>query len=308
MSNRQRVAVIGSRGQLGSDLVEALRNREVFEVVPLTREQADCTDADAVRRTLLQTRPGIVVNCAAFVRVDDCEDHAKEAFEINALGALYIARACAEIDAMCVYISTDYVFDGAKISAYTESDAPCPINVYGASKLTGEHLVRQAAPRWLVVRMASLFGKTGARGKGGNFVETVIAKAKAREPLRIVDDLRMSPTYSYDAAQAVVQLLQSNATGLLHLTNHGCCTWYEFAAAILAMTGLSAEIEAVSSRSYPAKAARPKNSSLASERLDGILSLPLRSWSSALTAYLVEKAYISNPTSHQRVQALPCED
>jgi dTDP-4-dehydrorhamnose reductase len=308
MSNRQRVAVIGSRGQLGSDLVEALQNCEGFEVVPLTREQADCTNADAVRRTLLQTRPRIVVNCAAFVRVDDCEDHAKEAFEINAIGALHVARTCAEIDAMCVYISTDYVFDGTKANPYLESDPTCPINVYGASKLTGEHLVRQAAPRWLVVRMASLFGKTGARGKGGNFVETVIAKAKACEHLRVVNDGRISPTYSYDAAHALVQVLQSKATGLLHLTNHGSCTWYEFAAAVLATMGLSAEIEPVNSINYPTKAARPKNSSLASERLDGILSLPLRSWRSALTAYLGEKAYISNSASPERLQSLPGED
>jgi dTDP-4-dehydrorhamnose reductase len=306
--NRNSVAIFGSTGQLGTDLVKVLRESKNFDVVPLTHEDADCTDAEAVRQVLTRTRPQVVINSAGYVRVDDCEDRAQEAFQVNAIGAWHIAKACAEIDALCVYVSTDYVFEGTKSTPYVESDPPCPINVYGASKLAGEHLVRQAAPRWLIVRMASLFGKTGARGKGGNFIETIIAKAKAGEPLRIVDDVRISPTYSYDAAQAVAQLLQSDAAGLLHLTNRGCCTWYELAVATLSMMGLSTRIGPVGSASYPTKAARPQNSSLASERLDSILASPLRPWRSGLEAYLLEKGYISNPALPQRVQALPLED
>lgn len=306
--NRNRVAIFGSTGQLGSDLVKVLRESGSFEVVPLKHEDADCTDAEAVRKVLTATLPRIVINSAAYVRVDDCEDRAQEAFQVNAIGAWHIAKTCAEIDALCVYVSTDYVFDGTKSTPYVESDPTCPINVYGASKLAGEHLVRRAAPRWLIVRMASLFGKTGARGKGGNFIETVIAKAKAGEPLRIVNDVRMSPTYSYDAAQAVAQLLQSDASGLLHLTNRGGCTWYELAVAILSMMGLSTRIEPVSSASYPTKAARPENSSLASERLDGILAAPLRPWRSGLAAYLLERGHISSPALLQQDQALSLED
>ena len=289
MSNRRRVAVIGSRGQLGNDLVDVLRNHEDFEAIPLTREQADCTDAASVRRALLQVRPQIVVNCSAFVRVDECEDRPQQAFEVNALGALNIARACAEAGALCVYVSTDYVFDGSKTVPYSESDSAYPVNVYGASKLAGELLVRQSVPHWLIVRAASLFGKTGARGKGGNFVETILAKVKAGEPLRIVDDIRMSPTYARDAATTLVGLIDSGVDGIVHLTNDGACTWYEFAKQILDLMGLRADIDPVSSKEYPTRARRPENSALLSERS----LVELRSWHDALKAYLVEKGHIS---------------
>jgi dTDP-4-dehydrorhamnose reductase len=289
VSSKRRVAVIGSRGQLGNDLVEALQNHEDFEAIPLTREQTDCADAANVRRALLQVRPQIVVNCAAFVRVDDCEDRPQQAFEVNALGALNVARACAEADALCVYISTDYVFDGSKTTPYSESDSTYPVNVYGASKLAGEVLVRQSVPHWLIVRAASLFGRTGARGKGGNFVETIVAKVKAGESLRIVDDIRMSPTYARDAATTLVGLIDSGVDGIVHLTNDGACTWYEFAKQIVDLMGVRAAIDPVSSTEYPTRARRPKNSALLSERS----LVKLRSWQDALKAYLVEKGHIS---------------
>src|SRR5581483_6664773 len=130
-----RVAILGSTGQLGTDLVEVLRRDDRFEVTPLTHQEADCTRAGEVRAVIARIKPDHVINCAAFVRVDDCEDQPDVAFAVNAVGAF------------CVYISTDYVFDGTKQTAYVESDAPNPINVYGASKLAGEYLVRQAAPR-----------------------------------------------------------------------------------------------------------------------------------------------------------------
>jgi dTDP-4-dehydrorhamnose reductase len=289
VNSRRRVAVIGSGGQLGTDLVETFQSHEAFEVIPLTRAQADCTDAESVRKAVLQVRPPIVVNCAAFVRVDECEDQPQQAFVVNAVGALHVARACAEADSICVYISTDYVFDGSKAGPYTESDSACPVNVYGASKLAGEILVRQTVPHWLIVRAASLFGRTGARGKGGNFVETIIAKAKTGEPLRIVNDVRMSPTYTRDAATALVGLVEGGADGIVHLTNDGACTWYEFAEQILDLVGLHVSIDPVSSEEYPTPARRPKNSVLRSERS----LVKLRSWKDALKAYLIEKGHMS---------------
>src|SRR5262245_5622036 len=198
-----KVAIFGSTGQLGTDLVDVFKASGFFDVIPLTHEEADCRDADAVRKVVRHSSPQFVINCAAYVRVDDCEDHVHEAFKVNAIGALNIARACAEVDARCIYISTDYVFDGEKATPYVESDTPNPINVYGASKLAGEYLVRQSAPRWLIVRVSSLFGKSGARGKGGNFIETVVRKAKAGNQLHMINDITMSPTYARDAAVAL---------------------------------------------------------------------------------------------------------
>ncbi len=181
--------------------------------MPVSHADCDCTNANEVAEVLRKLHPDVVINCAAYVRVDDCEDHAREAFEVNALGALNVARACAAAKALCVYISTDYVFDGAKASPYVESDPTGPINIYGASKLSGEHLVQQAAPHSLIVRMSSLFGKTGARGKGGNFVETIVRKAKAGETLEVVNDMTMSPTYARDASAALVEVRNRDEGG-----------------------------------------------------------------------------------------------
>ena len=286
--NPQRIAIFGSTGQLGTDLVEVLRESPTFDVVPLTHEDADCTDSNAVRKILRSGRPQVVINCAAFVRVDDCEDHPEKAFRVNAIGAFNIAKACAEIDALCVYISTDYVFDGTKETFYVESDPTCPINVYGASKLAGEYLVRQAAPRWLIVRVASLFGKTGARGKGGNFIETILTKARNGETLRIVNDICISPTYTRDAAAVLRRLLDNQQTGIVHAANAGSCTWYEFAKTAIALTSIAADIEAVPSSVYPTKARRPNNSALETH----LAFERLRPWLDGLVAYLVEAGHL----------------
>jgi dTDP-4-dehydrorhamnose reductase len=285
----QRVAILGSSGQLGTDLVDVLRGDEQFEVVALTHQDADCTKVDEVRGVVSDIRPGAVINCAAYVRVDECEDHADEAFRVNAVGALNIAKACAEVDSLCVYISTDYVFDGEKETAYVESDTPNPINVYGTSKLAGEYLTRQAAPRWLIVRVSSLFGKTGARGKGGNFIETILDKAKKGEALRVVDDIRISPTYTRDAAEAVRQLLKTEVQGIIHAANFGSCTWHEFAKTALELCGLPSEVEAIDSLAYPTRAKRPMNSMLASCRFKNHKVSP---WQSALKFYLAERGYL----------------
>lgn len=285
---KRRVAIFGGTGQLGTELADVLRQSDAFDVVPLGHEDADCTDTDSVRNALRRSRPETVINCAAYVRVDDCEDHAREAFEINALGALNVARGCAEVDALCVYVSTDYVFDGAHAAPYVESDAVHPINVYGTSKLAGEYLTCQAAPRWLIVRAASLFGRVGARGKGGNFIETVLSKAKRDEPLRVVKDVRMSPTYARDAASAVAALIDARNEGIVHVTNAGACTWYEFATTVIELAGLRKTVVPIATADYPTRARRPINSALRSER--GLVTL--RSWQDAVKAYLVEKGHI----------------
>ena len=285
----QKIAVIGSTGQLGTDFVEALRRDGECEALSLSHQDCDCTNAAQVTSVLRDFTPDAVINCAAYVRVDDCEDHALDAFGVNAIGSLNVARACAEISALCVFISTDYVFDGSKVGPYVESDAPRPINVYGASKLAGEYLVEQTSSSWLIVRMASLFGKTGARGKGGNFVETIIKKAKEGELLRVVDDVIMSPTYTSDASTGLMLLLHERATGIFHMANDGACTWYEFAKAIVDFTRIDAEVVPVSRDQFRTRAHRPRNSALRSERASGC---KLRPWSDALMAYLREKGHL----------------
>lgn len=292
--NVTRVVVLGAAGQLGTDLINIFNEVGGYEVIGLRHQEIECTDPASVKGRLKAALPDVVINCAAFVRVDEAEIRPEEAFRVNSLGAINVARACAAVDAMCVYVSTDYVFDGEKGASYAESDCPCPINVYGASKLAGEHLVQETCSRWLIARMASLFGKAGSSGKGGNFVETVLAKARAGDPLRCVDDIRMSPTYTRDAARSLEALLQQRNQGIFHLVNAGNCSWYEFASKALSIVGLKHAIEAVSASEYPMKARRPKNSSLESTKLRAAPKQFLRPWEEALRCYLQEKGYLSS--------------
>jgi dTDP-4-dehydrorhamnose reductase len=284
--------ILGSTGQLGSACTEVFRAAG-FDVAPLSHADVEIADRRSVRRALELHHPNVTVNCAAYVRVNDAEDHAEDAFRVNALGALHVAQACAEVNSVCVYISTDFVFDGTASRPYTEEDVSHPINVYGTSKLAGEFLVRQACPRWLIARVASLFGEAGSRGKGGNFVDAIIRNGKARTPIRVVNDVRMSPTYARDAAEALEWLLSHGETGVFHLANAGSCTWFDFARRILELTDLPVVPEPISSREYPTRAPRPLNSSLNSTKLPREVRIILRPWEDAVAAYLKEKGHAS---------------
>jgi dTDP-4-dehydrorhamnose reductase len=279
-----KVAVIGPRGQLGSALCEAFRRRAV-DCVELDHVRVEVTDPQSVLVALRDARPAAVVNTAAFHKVDACEEDPKRAFEVNALGALHVARACREAGARCVYVSTDYVFDGAKAEPYLEEDLPNPLNVYGASKLAGEHLVAQTCPDALVVRVASLFGGLGSRGKGTNFVLTVLERARRGEALRVVDDVRMSPTYAEDAAAAIVELVARGASGVFHVVNKGACSWYELAVRVLELAGLRVPVHPVPQEAYPARARRPRNSALSTAKLEA-RGLRLPPWEDAVQRYL----------------------
>ena len=277
-----RVAVIGSSGLLGGHLVRIL-NDEKYDVISLQHADIECGDPESVQVVLGSIEPEVVINCAAFTDVDTCQDQPAEAFRVNALGALYVAQACARGGSLCVYVSTDFVFDGEKGEPYTEDDCPNPINVYGASKHAGETLIRQACPQWLIVRMASLFGKTG------NFVEAILRKARMGTSLRVVDDVYMSPTYAYDASRALEQLIRQRTTGIFHLANAGRCSWYEFAKKTFEIVGLSPTLESMGSHDYPYHARRPKDSSLRRRASHDGLDALLRPWQEALEVYLVKE-------------------
>jgi dTDP-4-dehydrorhamnose reductase len=287
-----RVAVIGSQGQLGSDLVQVLAEAGRYEITQPAHADLDITQRSAVMEVIGRGCFDVVVNGAAFTPVDDCEDLPGEALRVNAQGAFEVARACAAANALCVYVSTDYVFSGDKGSSYGEEDVPGPINVYGASKLAGEFLVRQAAAKWLILRISSVFGKNGSRGKGGNFVETILAKARSGASLQVVNDIWMSPTYTMDAARMIEELIRRGAAGLFHASNTGRCTWFELASEAIRRIGLSVRLDPVSAAGYPRQARRPKDSSLANVRLEKLLGHAPRPWQKALEAYLVEKGYM----------------
>lgn len=287
-----RIAVIGAPGQVGSEIVRAAR-AAACDVTELSHADCDVTDSESVERALAVLRPGdAVVNTAAFHKIDDCELDPARAFAVNALGALRVAEAAGRHDASCVYVSSDYVFDGAKAEPYVESDVTRPLSVYGASKMTGEMLVASVCPESYVVRVASVFGVAGSAGKGGNFVETMLSKARAGGVPEVVDDIVMSPTYAADAADALIAIVtQAAPYGIYHLTNAGRCSWYEFAKEILLQAGTGIEPKRSNTTLVPTRARRPPQSALASERVGG-LGLTRRPWQEALHDYLKAKGHI----------------
>ncbi|ASJ08370.1 NAD(P)-dependent oxidoreductase [Thermococcus siculi] len=286
-----RVAMIGANGQLGTDLVEVFSKDSEFDVVPLTHKDLDVTVPETLE-ILKRVKPDVIINTAAYVRVDDAELYPEKAFAVNAIGALNVARVANEIGAINVYISTDYVFDGEKEEPYIEEDTPNPINVYGVSKYVGEIFTKNYSPKHYIIRVASLYGKVGASGKGGNFVEWIIEKAKRGEELRIVDDQFMSPTYTKDVARTLREFLKLRPEfGIYHMVNEGYCSWYEFAKAIFEILGWEVQIKPIKSNELNRLAKRPRFSALKNTKLEK-LGLRMRPWKEALTGYLTEKGYL----------------
>ena len=281
-----KLAIIGARGQVGSEVVRAAK-ASAYDVVSIDHDRCDVTDADSVRRALEETAPlDAVVNTAAFHRVDECEQRPDRAVAVNARGAFNVAAAAKAVGAAVVYISTDYVFDGAKHESYVETDAPAPLNVYGATKYAGEELTCQENPRASIARISSVFGSAVSSGKGANFVERMLDAARAGEQPQVRNDLTMSPTSAEDAAKLLVELLERGAQpGVYHLANAGSCTWLELANAVLELCGLDVRAVPVKTAERPGLARRPQYSALTSERLPDF-GLTARPWRDALRDYL----------------------
>lgn len=278
-----RVFVAGSEGQLGSALVHLLQDRVAWSG---GRHALDVRDAEAVAAAVRAARPDVVVNATAYNKVDAAETETVEALAVNAGGPRHLARAAREAGALMVHVSTDYVFDGTKGAPYDEEDAPHPLSAYGVSKLAGEMLVAASGAPFLIVRTSAVFAAGASRGKGGSFVERILARARAGEPLRVVDDQVLSPTYAPDLAAAVVALVEAGARGLFHVTGSGSTSWHGFAVAALRRAGLDAEVQAVKARDYAAPAARPSYSVLSNRRYLSLGLPALRGWEAALAHLL----------------------
>ncbi|GIW40073.1 MAG: NAD(P)-dependent oxidoreductase [Candidatus Binatia bacterium] len=289
-----KIALLGARGQLGSDLLGVLGDHEVR---PFTREDFDVRDLERASSVLGRLRPDVVLNTTAYHRVDECEEKAELAFQVNAVAVLGLARWCARHDAVFVHFSTDYVFDGSLRRPLREDDPPRPLSVYGASKLAGEWLARQACSRLYLVRSSGLYGKGGSSGKGGtNFVETMLRLAREGKAIRVVRDQVLSPTYTLDLASAVARLLDTERYGLYHLTNTGQVSWYDFARKIFELARLEADLSPITSAEFGARARRPAYSVLAHEaaRAAGLPELP--PWDDALARYLAERGFLRGPS------------
>jgi dTDP-4-dehydrorhamnose reductase len=282
-----KIVITGAGGQLGRELAACLAARG-DAVTSLGRAELDITDEAQMGRILNQLRPQVVINVAAENRVDECEQMISQAFAVNAVAPGKLAELTHALGASILHVSTDYVFDGTKGAPYLESDIPHPLNIYGMSKLSGEEAVLKRNPKHYIVRSSGLYGAAGSRGKGGNFVETIIRRAQTESVVPVVVDQITSPTYTRDLAEAMAELIHSTAYGLHHLAADGEVSWYDFAHAIINEVGLRAEVRPITSDELGRPARRPAYSVLRSERWP-----PLRHWREALAAYLIERGHQS---------------
>ena len=239
-----------------------------------------------MKHAFAEAKPEVVFNCAAFHNVDVCEREEDRSFEVNVRAVKRLGQRCAESGARLVHYSTNYVFDGAANEPYTEYDRPDPRSIYAISKLAGEYAALAYCPEALVVRSAGLYGLHGSASKGGNFVTRMIGRAREQGQLRMVADQRLNPTFTSDLAAASLAAVEAGGSGVLHLTNSGDCSWYEFTAAIMELAGIEVPIEPGSTTIPFGAPDRPLNGMLARHRADELGLEPLRHWRDALADYM----------------------
>lgn len=287
-----RIALIGSTGQLGSDLLPRLQAAG-HDVVPLRHADIEITDPANVAAVLEPLRPDLVINTAAYNLVDKAEDELDVAMAINGTGPLLLTRMCETNHWRLIHISTDYVFDGSPgptFRPWTELDLANPSGRYALSKRAGEIVVQEECSRHFVVRTCGLYGVAALRGGGkGNFVETMLRLGRDRKQLRVVDDQRCTPTSTADLADALVKLIATDAFGLYHATNSGSTTWCEFAREIFRLAKMDVEVVPITTAEFGAKAPRPAFSVLDCSKLASVIGEPLPDWHEALARYLASR-------------------
>lgn len=288
-----KLMLVGANGQLGSDLAKVLVERG-HDLIALTHANIEVTDRASVDGVLERYQPELVLNMAAFHKVDLCEEEVDQTFAVNAFGVRALALACRAYDAALLHMSTDYVFgrDQDRRDPYVETDVPGPINVYGVSKLAGELFVRYLMDRSFVFRVSGLYGVAGSSGKGGNFVELMLRLAREGRDIRVVDDQRLTPTYTVDLAQQIAAVIEGGHYGLYHATSQGDCTWYEFAAEIFRQSGLSPNLSRAQTGDFGEKATRPAFSVLENRALQRLGLDRMQPWQEALGAYLEERKMV----------------
>jgi dTDP-4-dehydrorhamnose reductase len=283
------VVLIGANGQLGSDLGEEYCSGG-RRLIALTHADLDICDHDQVTRALEALDPAIIVNTAAFHKVETCEVEVAQAFAVNCFAVRNLALVADRLNSCLVHISSDYVFDGQQDVPYSEAAAPNPINVYGVSKAAGEFFVRNLCRRHLLIRTSGLFGHAGSSGKGGNFAETMLKRGRELGAVSVVEDQVFSPTYTADLARMIWRLVDLGATGLFHITNTGSCSWAEFARSIFGLSGVAADVRSVRTATTGTPVRRPHYSVLENRRLRAEGFGQLRPWREALRSYMAARS------------------
>ncbi len=280
-----KVLVTGVKGQLGYDVVNELKKRG-HEAVGVDIEEMDITDEESVNRVIREAAPDAVIHCAAYTAVDAAEDNVDLCRAVNARGTGNIARVCKALDIPMMYISTDYVFNGQGTRPWEPDDQREPLNIYGQTKYEGELEVEENLKKYFIVRIAWVFGVNGK-----NFIKTMLNLGKTRDKLSVVADQIGSPTYTFDLARLLVDMIETEKYGRYHATNEGLCSWYDFACEIFKQAGMNVSVEPVTSDQFPVKAKRPMNSRISKDKLIENGFQPLPSWQDALRRYLTEIEY-----------------
>ncbi|MCI5623328.1 MULTISPECIES: dTDP-4-dehydrorhamnose reductase [Anaerostipes] len=280
-----KVFVTGVKGQLGHDVMNELKKREIH-AIGVDIDEMDITDADQVEKVIRDAAPDAVIHCAAYTAVDAAEENVDICRKVNAQGTENIAKVCETLDIKMMYISTDYVFNGQGERPWEPDDEREPLNVYGQTKYEGELAVEKYVKKFFTVRIAWVFGINGK-----NFIKTMLNLGKTHDKLTVVNDQTGSPTYTYDLARLLVDMIQTEKYGRYHATNEGLCTWYEFACEIFKQAGMDVSVSPVTSDEYPSKAKRPANSRMDKSKLAENGFQPLPEWQDALKRYLKEIEY-----------------
>lgn len=274
-----KVLVTGANGQLGYDVIKRLEQNNI-DYLGTDIDILDITDQEQVKKFISNYNPDVVIHCGAYTAVDKAEDDRELCYSVNVLGTRYIAEACKDINAKMVYISTDYVFDGEGDQPFKVTDKPNPINYYGQTKYEGELEVQKNLEKYFIVRISWVFGSNG-----NNFVKTMLRLGKERDEVSVVADQIGSPTYTFDLAELLVDMIKTDKYGIYHATNEGYCSWYEFACEIFKQANIDIKVNPLSTEDYPTRAKRPKNSKMNKERLEHHFYL-LRKYENALFDFL----------------------
>jgi len=281
----KKTIVIGANGQLGTDLLRCFADN----VVALTHDDLEITNANDVVALFRDVKPSLVVNTAAFHQTARCDQYPAKAYEVNAVGAVNLAKACDLVDALLVHISTDYVFDGTKGAPYVETDPVRPLSVYGLSKAAGEAAVMNYCPRHYVVRSCGLYGRVPSRAKGDNFITKVLRTAQNLGEVTVVDDEIVTPTWTVSLAQQIRRLRDDESSiryGIVHASDEGQCSWYTFTAEIFRLTGTAAMLKPVSVAESRPDVRRPRYSVLENRALNDARANVMENWRDSLARYL----------------------
>jgi len=279
-----KILVIGSGGQLGHDFVDQAKLCG-HAVTPVDYPQIDIRDESSVRSHIRAASPDVVINCAAYTAVDDCETQRDMAMALNADACGNLARCAREHSSLLVHISTDYVFDGKASAPYTEECGTNPQSVYGLSKLRGEEIITEQYDNSMIFRIAWLYGV-----HGNNFVKTIrrvaASNAKENRPLRVVNDQFGTPTWTVDVCRQILSVLSIKERGVFHCTSEGACSWYDFAKEIVAVSGISAEVQPCTTAEFQRPAPRPQYSVLENARLKSIGANIMPDWRAGFGEFL----------------------